>query len=932
MPIERQCEQWPHRREAMLRAAAYLPHPPYPSSRPINFGDDDYYKNRGGAPEPVSYFTHDSYNFPPTGFNPPPRSKARPNIDWEQDEPEQPILPMDFPTHTTIPGMDYNMNPTEARLPYDRKPVNLYRGLVLNLRHPGASQIRRTLFGDTLEDELGDKDAPNRIPGMPTDEDLADWWNAHDYTNPALGSLILDHLQDRYHQFDLGRHWTLNPNTAIEFGGTANPDNHELPVVVKAQWNGAGEDPYRRDTAGDWDYEDEITLLPGAPLSVHGVHIQHPDSDEWHNVLADPQHRTAALFDAEPWGYPVRPDGSYDTDYLKRLPIHKNEYGERRQFSPTTVNPRSRSQARPDIEWEHTDPPQPTLDLDVPKGIFYRDRNELSKSYDIPVDRKPQRMYRSVLVDLAHPDLAEVRRRLYGDQHELSFGDTDANYTPHSYLPYMPEDYELAQAPWKPEHDPQTAQILLDHISRGNGDSASKAPFPHNTSLGRHWSTNFDAAHQFASPAMQDGEFHLPMAVTLGADWYGHGEDPYRRQTGGTFPEEHEITMLPGAPMHIREMHIQHPHTDQMIQLNLNPQQRHAGWLFTDDDRNSDDFFDVSSRRGTCTMCKRPRVLPPGPFCSHGENDEEFHRRLQLNPSVLYRTAYRDEEEEDEIWGEQGRPEPEHLYTPRWNDKNRPVLPSKQLDWEAFPPGTEHYHFSPHEVNPTTTSQARPDMHWDPIDDGDQHALDLGLDDEHTIIGGDIAPKLHKPVTLYRGLGVPLHHLGLQDVWRMLRGPEHKQLPDWMLNDHPRLPGMAGSDWDDRALAKTHPLGYDNPEVGHRILDYLEADNNPHGRELGLGRHWTPDIEQAKLFSGGAHGTKWLNDQLSLPAVISAEWHGAGEDPYRTKSWGHHDDEKEVTMLPGAKMRVKDVHIIHPQTGEWHSVYDGEPQYREASL
>ena len=68
-----------------------------------------------------------------------------------------------------------------------------------------------------------------------------------------------------------------------------------LPVKVRAQWKGLGEDPYRSNTAGHWPEEHEITMTKGAPMDIDSVQIRHPHTGEWHEVLDEPTQRAASL-------------------------------------------------------------------------------------------------------------------------------------------------------------------------------------------------------------------------------------------------------------------------------------------------------------------------------------------------------------------------------------------------------------------------------------------------------------------------------------------------------------------------------------------------------------------------------------------------------------------------------------------------------------
>jgi len=281
-------------------------------------------------------------------------------------------------------------------------------------------------------------------------------------------------------------------------------------------------------------------------------------------------HRVAAYW-SHPQGYPRLPDGSFDRDYLSRLPLDGSPSrpgGARRHFSPTAINPPSDSDARPPIAWEPAEPEQDPLGLEgLPTEHHYDDPHDAEvQPYTVPVDRKPITLHRGLVVDLAHPGLDEVRRRIYGPDHE--------HWSP-GLLPGMPQNSQIAARPHQDwAADPELAHLLLDHLSGYHHPDRPNQDM----SLGRHWSVDPDTAREFGSSSMNDYApgFDLPLAVHLSGQWRGQGEDPYRRMTGGEFPGEHEITLLPRAPLHITDLHVQHPDTDEWHSMLHEPSHRTA--------------------------------------------------------------------------------------------------------------------------------------------------------------------------------------------------------------------------------------------------------------------------------------------------------------------------------------------------------------------
>lgn len=178
-------------------------------------------------------------------------------------------------------------------------------------------------------------------------------------------------------------------------------------------------------------------------------------------------------------------------------------------------------------------------------------------------------------------------------------------------------------------------------------------------------------------------------------------------------------------------------------------------------------------------------------------------------------------------------------------------------------------------------------------------------------------PQDRAPIDMWRGMKINLNHPDLGEVRRSLYGDQFEDGSD------PSSRPLA----DGRSIVEKNPLGFDNPELGGKLLDWVEQ--NYGRRDTGLGRHWSTDSSMAAQWaqsgSGGAPG-----QVPSLPMRIRQEWKGQGEDPYRTNTGGHFDEENEVTMLPGAPVNIADVQIRHPQTFEWHSVLDA-PHQRTAS-
>ena len=165
-----------------------------------------------------------------------------------------------------------------------------------------------------------------------------------------------------------------------------------------------------------------------------------------------------------------------------------------------------------------------------------------------------------MMLDLGHPDLAHVRRSLLGDTYEPP-------EDPEALLPAR----GLARPGPSGYGNTSLGEHILDFLDR-NPHSYDDRQTPYG--IGPHWSTNLSAAREFAGrPSPRDSR-RLPTIVR--ARWKGLGEDPGRTHTMGEFPDEKEITMLPGAPMHIDSVQIMHPQTKKWHEVLDIPRDRFA--------------------------------------------------------------------------------------------------------------------------------------------------------------------------------------------------------------------------------------------------------------------------------------------------------------------------------------------------------------------
>ena len=249
---------------------------PY-ENRPINFGQPTSLKTPRYDEHTRPVHDNGEYYFSPEEINPPSNSTSRPDIRWIGREPEQDVLPdIDFPDEAA-PGV-----------PVDRHAQPLFRGLSLDLTHPDAAEIHRMVYGH-----------------HPDDHHLFDLDHTPEprYDHPELGRAILDHLEHaRQPTHGLGRHWSLDPSEAHGFAISEalsllnDPDSIQLPVRLRADWMGAGENPYRHETGEigkQFSSEMEMNILPGANMNIGDVQIRHPQLNRWVSLDHQPQHRHA---------------------------------------------------------------------------------------------------------------------------------------------------------------------------------------------------------------------------------------------------------------------------------------------------------------------------------------------------------------------------------------------------------------------------------------------------------------------------------------------------------------------------------------------------------------------------------------------------------------------------------------------------------------
>jgi hypothetical protein len=237
------------------------------------------------------------YYFSPNEINPASVALSRPKIEFPEPEDEDPTLDFGSPLYQSN-GID--------RIPAGTPGMKLFRGLSVNLKHPDLAPLRRAIFGDEKEsyysgtpnshypgpsrEERSQGYQPGMFPGMFSDKELAAPMADPNELDGHLKSL-LDHMSVNYRK-GLGRHWSTSHEQSKGFAGMHANDTTRfarLPVMLKGYWKGQGENPYRHETGesspGDYDHEQEMNLLPGAPIHLTDVQILHPKTKQWHSMM-----------------------------------------------------------------------------------------------------------------------------------------------------------------------------------------------------------------------------------------------------------------------------------------------------------------------------------------------------------------------------------------------------------------------------------------------------------------------------------------------------------------------------------------------------------------------------------------------------------------------------------------------------------------------
>lgn len=120
--------------------------------------------------------------------------------------------------------------------------------------------------------------------------------------------------------------------------------------------------------------------------------------------------------------------------------------------------------------------------------------------------------------------------------------------------------------------------------------------------------------------------------------------------------------------------------------------------------------------------------------------------------------------------------------------------------------------------------------------------------------------------------------------------------------------------------------------VMHHVLNYQETrpNENAHGRQGGLGTHWSDVRSATERFSGtkvGRDSSKEFGDDMTIPVVLRGVVHPDAIDhtpPEHRAVWGH-TVENEVPLRSGANISLRSAHVRLPEATpalepvlDWH--------------
>ena len=348
-------------------------------------------------------------------------------------------------------------------------------------------------------------------------EDVMEAYGKESFVGRVLGYLSKGFFTPN-REWGLGKHWTTNINVAKSF----SQNGFGTPVVLVAEWDGRGEDPYNAP-GNNFGGEDEVTLLPGTELRLvdilwganfesiggagrtitaggdlpPGLRLEHPKPNQ---VVAYDDDNP------DPWlsrfGVGVL---SWDDDgVISWVAIQDDAY--KRRGVATAMLEYART-IRHDIR--HSD--------ELSESGAGWAQAVGSRTAGTRTD--PGGVYRGINVQvLNHDEQEEVAAWANGNSFSLY-------------------DYQLAEPNY------ELVYRILDRLDSGG--------------LGRHWSKDYDVSASFARD-QGDG-----IELILIGHWEGEGVDQREFHRGwdgvqrpSNLPHEEEVTLYPGTPVTLVGMDI----------------------------------------------------------------------------------------------------------------------------------------------------------------------------------------------------------------------------------------------------------------------------------------------------------------------------------------------------------------------------------------
>ena len=197
----------------------------------------------------------------------------RPDLqaEWESRPEDSEFSDTEWLPQKTLPGME-NLLGTNGRL---------LRGIPLDTTNPRFRRVWQMTYG---------QGEPVDDPGLFPDADLHYEDRGGEFDHPGLADAILEGLSS-----GAGEHWSTDYDQASDYAegkgaGSISGDwrsEEGLPVLLDADWNGRGED-YGRAGSGNVDFEKEVMLTPGAPLTLRDMKVPYNAADDfvdWNPIL-----------------------------------------------------------------------------------------------------------------------------------------------------------------------------------------------------------------------------------------------------------------------------------------------------------------------------------------------------------------------------------------------------------------------------------------------------------------------------------------------------------------------------------------------------------------------------------------------------------------------------------------------------------------------